>query len=296
MSAAAGHEALPNIEAETAQPRGAEHPDVAQDPKKTGTGHKHPTRGPNAKRAVRGLPASAQIVNLASRPLPPVAPSGRSDTAPEIRSREEQEFDRTDPSLKAKLASRSAWVSAADLRVLLLSAGIEAQQLTNAVAWYCSWHGLIATGFGRVHDGDQLVQGTERRHVPSRVWRVFRAPEKPELERFVGWDGGEFTWAITREDGADLQETWISVHFDRVAVETVVSKIEAQADVGAAYDWEVEVWIRTDCRTENSKEAWAAYREAFGRRAGKKSLFEARWRQVKRREGRGRLRKTDPPP
>lgn len=193
-------------------------------------------------------------------------------------------------------ARRPDWFSTRELRERLIAAGVAEAQLSNAVAWYCRWRGLIATGFGSVHNGDETVRGIERSHVPDRVWRVFQAADKPELECSIGWDAGQFTWVRAPDDAPHLQETWSSVHFDRVSVDSIIWDLERQADVGTAYGWEVEAWIRAECRTENSKEAWAAYRKTFGKRAGKKSLFEARWREVKQRAGRGRLRKTDPPP
>ncbi|KMS53606.1 hypothetical protein V474_22770 [Novosphingobium barchaimii LL02] len=184
------------------------------------------------------------------------------------------------------------WLPAREVQRRLFAAGLAAGDLTGSIAWFARHRGLIATGFGRVHNGDAVVREPSRDRVPLRMWRALLAGEKPGLESFASWTDGSLTWVIVRDDGRDLQETWESVHFDRVSVETMVRDISTRGDVDCLQGWEIDRWIETACRTEDSKAAWAAYSLDHGARRGKKAAFTVAWRRVKgeRKPGRPRLR------
>ena len=190
--------------------------------------------------------------------------------------------------------SKIEWLAAREVRALLLSAGLATSELNNSVAWYCLRRGLIATGFGRVHDGGQTAQGLERSRVSHRLWRFLAAEERPQFACIVRWEDGEFTYIITRESGTDLQESWDSVHFDQLSVASTVREIEARTKANLLHVFEIEAWIRNRCQTENSKDAWKLFKDSFGARAGKKLAFVECWKEVKGPRKRGRMPKTAP--
>jgi hypothetical protein len=131
-------------------------------------------------------------------------------------------------------------------------------------------------------------------------WRVFERVDplfegigedvKAQYQRIVRWEESSFTWTL--DDGGDAwkQETWESVHFDRVSFESLIAELRDRSNAGALQGFEIDEWIRTECSTENSKLAWTSFKSTFGDRTGKRDpTFRDAWTRVKGERTRGRL-------
>lgn len=185
------------------------------------------------------------------------------------------------------------WLPARELRKRLISAGVAVPALAVVVAWACRRKGLAAVGFGRVHQGGEVIRELDRAHVDQRVWRVFSADDKPELDRFIRWDEGEFTWIISRTDEPEIQETWTSVHFDRVSADAIIWEIRERAATDALQDWEIDAWLATECQASDVKKAWKQFSADVGTsRRGKWTTFERRWKEKTGHRGPGKPRRT----
>ena len=185
--------------------------------------------------------------------------------------------------------SQSGWLSAREAWRRLRAAGVPPPEMDRAIARQCLRRGLLATGFGRVHDGDKIARNENRTFVPKRVWRVLAAEERGGLECFVLWEQGSISWMVPEDKGEPLEETWDSIEFDLVSFQAFERECRAMASNHLLEISEIREWIVSECETENSKAAWTAFRGVFGSRTGAKAAFEACWKDIKGPRGRGRL-------
>ncbi len=192
------------------------------------------------------------------------------------------------------------WLSANDTRMRLIRAGIGESDLLRIVAWACRSNRVFSTGFPRIHSDENHSQLIERRNLNTlRIWQVLERldssfplelPDRRKAIRpIIDWKTGHFSFSITKADGRRTEEHWEAVHFDRISVESLMDQWQTRSQVNELQDIEIDVWIGTECQTENSKDAWRAFKGAFGNRSGKRDpTFLAAWHRVKGKRGRGR--------
>lgn len=187
------------------------------------------------------------------------------------------------------------WLPAREVYRRLIDVGVPARDVARALAFLCQQQGLIATGFGRVHIGDEIRHRNRRQQVNSRAWRALQI-EKPEVEAWVSWDAGELTWTMTVEGKSTMQETWQSVHFDRISIDSAVWQMKVRAEADAMHDYEIDAWIENDCRASDVKKAWKQLTTDVGTsRRGKWTIFNDRWKEKTGHRPRGKPRKTTTP-
>lgn len=174
----------------------------------------------------------------------------------------------------------------------LRAAGVGEVDMLATIA-NAALHGpLVATGYRSVVVGRQQADSADRLPVRRMTWRVLASPKarKAVYQRMIS--GNDLIWS--RGDHVDdfAQEAWRSVFVDAESLRATLSEIRPRGFGAKATADETAAWIAT-WPGANSREAWQAYRQHFGTRAGKRDeVFLPAWHRYHGSRSRGRPKKS----
>ena len=123
-----------------------------------------------------------------------------------------------------------------------------------------------------------LNSGREGESFNYRVTRKSNLDKRPP-ETVYCWLNcqiGALGWTLQGSSAEQHEQRWSNVMFDRFSVEKFLSEYQKRAQANTLQDSEIVVWIE-GCGTRNSKIAWAKFKDEYGERTGKKTIFERLW-------------------